>query len=156
MYFEKTRDGQAREDAFRSLNYATYFEESDGKINCCGLQLGHTYWFEDGYADAGRSFLWAMGAVPDFAPAGQDHILRSSSVVQKVKYGTHSIDFHTFDRSGTSVLRLSFKPTRITSGTTALTEKKELNDDGYTLRPLSVGDYEVHLRYSGSNDVRVQ
>ena len=37
MYFEKTRDGQAREDAFRSLNYATYFAQSDGKIHCCGL-----------------------------------------------------------------------------------------------------------------------
>ena len=33
MFFEKTRDGQAREDAFRSLNYATYFAGSDGKSN---------------------------------------------------------------------------------------------------------------------------
>jgi hypothetical protein len=156
MYFEKTRDGQAREDAFRSLNYATYFEESDGKINCCGLQLGHTYWFEDGYADAGRSFMWAMGAVPDFAPVGQNHLLRSSSVVQNVKYESHSVEFHTFDPRGKVVMRLSFKPTHITAGNTTLVEKQELNEDGYTIRALESGDYEVRLRYSSSNDVRVQ
>ena len=32
MYFERTGDGQAREDAFRSLNYATYFAESMAKF----------------------------------------------------------------------------------------------------------------------------
>jgi hypothetical protein len=83
MYFEKTRDGQAREDAFRSLNYATYFAVADGRIACCGvLQGGWGLWFEDGYGDAGRSFLWALGAIPAFAPVGQDHLLRSSSIVQ--------------------------------------------------------------------------
>ena len=37
LFFEKTRDGQAREDAFRSLNYATYFAGADGRIACCGV-----------------------------------------------------------------------------------------------------------------------
>jgi hypothetical protein len=156
MYFEKTRDGQALEDAFRSLNYATYFVESDGKINCCGLGFGNPYWFEDGYADAGRSFMWAMGAVPDFAPVGQDHILRSSSIVQMVKYEKHSVVFRTFDNGGTSVLRLSFKPARITAGSTSLVEQKELKQDGYTIRVLTGGDYEIRVRYSGSKDVRIQ
>ena len=87
MYFEKTRDGQAREDAFRSLNYATYFAESDGKIHCCGFATENSLWFEDGYGDAGRNFIWAMGAVPEFAPIGQNHLLRSTSVIQKVTYG---------------------------------------------------------------------
>jgi len=27
----RARDGQAREDAFRSLNYSTYFAASDGR-----------------------------------------------------------------------------------------------------------------------------
>src|SRR5581483_1667404 len=37
MYYERTGDGQAREDAFRSLNYETYFADDEGRIACCGL-----------------------------------------------------------------------------------------------------------------------
>jgi hypothetical protein len=155
MYYQKTHDGQAREDAFRSLNYATYFVEPSGKINCCGARIIPSYWFEDGYADAGRSFMWAMGAVPEFAPIGQDHLLRSSSVVQKVKYGNRSVEYQTFDKSATEVLRLSFKPEHIVAGNTYLTEGSDLNQDGYTLQPLPEGDYELRVRHTGSNEIRV-
>ena len=34
MFSKKTGDGQAFEDAFRSLNYATYFQRSNGAISC--------------------------------------------------------------------------------------------------------------------------
>jgi hypothetical protein len=155
MYYEKTHDGQAREDAYRSLNYATYFVESSGKINCCGASVENGYWFEDGYADAGRSFSWAMGAVPEFAPIGQDHLLRSTSVVQKVKYGHQSVEYQTFDKSATEVFRLSFKPAHIAAGSTPLAERSDLTQDGYTIRPLSEGDYELRVRHNGSNEVRV-
>jgi hypothetical protein len=155
MYYEKTHDGRAREDAFRSLNYATYFLESTGKINCCGARVLPSYWFEDGYADAGRSFTWAMGAVPEFAPIGQDHLLRSSSIVRKVKYGNRNIEYQTFDKSATEVLRLSFKPEHVAAGNTSLTERNDLTQDGYTIRPLSEGDYELRVRHSGSNEIHV-
>jgi hypothetical protein len=39
MYYEKTHDGRARENVLRSLNYATYFAESNLKVNCCGPVL---------------------------------------------------------------------------------------------------------------------
>ena len=86
-YYEKTGDAQAREDAFRSLSYATYFSDSEGKVSCCGLYFENAYWFDDGYGDYIRNFLWAMGAIPEFAPRGQDHLLRSTSVVTNVQYG---------------------------------------------------------------------
>jgi hypothetical protein len=76
MFYEKTGDGQAFEDAFRSLNYATYFQRSEGAISCCGLDFDE-YWFEDGHSDARRSFVWALGAVLEFAPVGQNHLRRS-------------------------------------------------------------------------------
>jgi hypothetical protein len=138
MYFEKTHDLQAREDAFRSLNYATYFAESDGKINCCGTDLPHSegdthmdeYWFEDGYSDAGRSFIWALGAVPDFAPIGQNHLLRSSSVVQKVNYYHDRIDYRIFSDRSVEVLRVTFKPARMTGTGTPLLEQPGLDGRG--------------------------
>jgi hypothetical protein len=157
MYYEKTHDGAARENAFRSLNYATYFAASDGKIAGTGFSgLANPYWFEDGYADAGRSFTWAMGALPDFAPVGQDHLLRSSTVVQKITYGPRTIEYRTFDKEGTEVLRLSFKPVRIVSGGTALTERGDLKQEGYTMRPLPGGDYVIRINHTSSNQLIVR
>jgi hypothetical protein len=155
MYYEKTLDGQAREDAFRSLNYATYFAQSDGKISCCGGDDG-PFWYEDGYGDAGRSFMWALGAVPEFAPVGQDHLLHSSSIVRKVKYANRSIDYQTFDTSGTEVLRLSFSPVHLTAGGAPLSEQADLKSDGYTIKKFSNGDYEVRLRHLRSNQISIK
>ncbi len=158
MYFEKTHDGQAREDAFRSLNYATYFAQSDGKIQCCGVGHSHdstNFWFEDGYGDAGRSFTWAMGAVPEFAPIGENHLLRSTSIVNKVAYRKGSIEYQTFDKVGTEVLRVNFRPVCVMAGDSRLSEHDDLKDDGYSLRELPGGDYEVQLRHVQSNELSV-
>jgi hypothetical protein len=158
LYFEKTGDAQAREHAFRSLNYATYFAASDGKISCCGDNgngdLG--YWFEDGYGDAGRSFIWAMGAVPEFAPMGQNHLLRSTSVVQNVAYGRDTIQYRTFDKAGTEVLRVTFKPRSVVAGEQRLTQRTSTIDEGYMTRPLPGGDYEIRIRHAQSNQIRLQ
>lgn len=156
MYYEKTGDGTARENAFRSLNYATYFAKSDGEIACCGEGTGGMFWFEDGHADAGRSFMWALGAMPEFAPIGQDHLLRSSSVIQKVQYGNRSVEYRTFAKSGTEVFRLSFKPVHVMAGGAALTEREDLKEDGYTIQTLSHGDYEVRLRHLQANQISIK
>ena len=84
MYSARTGDLQARRDAFNSLNYAIYFAASDGKISCCGEGYGDPYWFDDGYADYIRNFMWAMGTLPQWAPVGENHPLHSTSVVQAV------------------------------------------------------------------------
>jgi hypothetical protein len=155
MYYEKSRDGQAREDAFRSLNYATYFASSDGKIACCGLDYADSYWFDDGYGDTVRNYMWAIGAIPEFAPKGETHLLRSSSVVQNVTYADRSIRYHTFDSSATEVLRLAYKPSRITAGKSSLNERNDLDADGYTVESLKEGGYVVRVRHTSSNDVEV-
>jgi hypothetical protein len=88
-------------DAFRSLSYSTYFAADDGRIACCGLDYdastnnASTYWFDDGYGDYLRNIMWALGAIPTLAPQHQDHLLRSSSVVQTVQYGKRSIQYRT-------------------------------------------------------------
>jgi hypothetical protein len=155
MFAERSGDGQAREDAFRSLNYAAYFAGSDGRISCCGVDYRNPYWFSDGYGDYLRHFNWAMGALPELAPAGQDHLLRSSSVVQKVTYTPGRVAYHTFDRTGTEVLRLSFKPARISSGGVALSQREDLRAPGYTAAPLAGGDFVVRIRRQDSSDIVV-
>ena len=155
MYYEKTGDAQAREDAFRSLNYSTYFCDNDGKIACCGLDYADSYWFDDGYGDNIRHYLWAMGAIPEFAPLGQNHLLRSSSVVRKVKYEDRSITYQTFDPEATEVLRLNRAPARVEAGGRRLPHADVLKPDSYTVRKLPAGGVAVQLRHKTAHDVKV-
>ena len=155
LYYASAHDGQAREHAFRALNYATYFVESDGKINAAGGDFGQ-YWFEDGYGDAGRHFMWAMGAVPDFAPIGEDHLLHSTSVVQRVTYGKEGVAYQTFDKSASEVLRLTYKPSRIESDSNLLSQQQVLGDNSFTVKALPSGDYEVHVRHVGSTRISIR
>src|SRR5439155_26638542 len=113
LYAERTGDATAAERAFRALNYATYFSSADGRVACCGTDFPNPYWFDDGYADYSRNFSWAMGALPELAPRGEDHLLRSSSVVQQVAYARRSLSYATFHADGTEVLRLRFQPTSV-------------------------------------------
>ncbi len=155
MYYEKTGDAQAREDAFRSLNYATYFADDQGMIAWCGLDSANSYWFDDGYSDYIRSFLWAMGAIPEFAPQGQNHLLRSSSVVRKVQYGTNAISYETFDPDATEVLRLNQAPAHVNAGGNELVRMDVLKAGGYTIRNLPGGGVAVRVEHAGARDVTV-
>ena len=154
MHYARTNDGQSLENGFRSLNYATYFAQEDGRIDASAADFGE-YWFEDGYSDAGRSFGWALGAVPAFAPVGQDHLLHSSSIVQKVSYGSKTVEYQTFDDHSTEVLRLSFKPSQVVAAGRALAERNDLSSDGYTVKNLSPSDFEVRVHHSDSKNVRI-
>ena len=156
MYYEKTGDAQARENAFRSLNYATYFALSDGRISCCGQGFGGQFWFSDGYSDYLRHFVWAMGAIPEFAPKGQDHILRSSSVVQKVTYGASNITYRTFDNASSEVLRLRFKPVSVTAGGTRLRERDDLTEEGFVLQPLPGEDYVLRVHHTSAGEISIR
>jgi hypothetical protein len=155
MYYEKTGDAQAREDAFRSLSYATYFADSDGKVACCGLDYADSYWFTDGYADYLRHFIWAMGAIPEFAPRGQDHLLRSTSVVTEVQYGKQSLSYKTFRPAASEVLRLTYLPKQIRVGDSAISKRDDLKEEGYTVTPLRDGDYIIRIRHIKSGAVRI-
>jgi hypothetical protein len=154
MYYEKTGDRQAREDAFRSLNYSTYFADDEGKIACCGLDYADSYWFDDGYGDHLRHYLWAMGAIPELAPLHQNHLLRSSSVVRSVKYKDNSILYQTFDADATEVFRLTRAPREVKSGSANLPLRTNLDQSGYTLRPLPDG-VVVNVRHVLPGEVQV-
>ena len=97
-----------------------------------------------------------MGAVPEFAPVGENHLLRSSSVVQEVKYSTHQIEYRTFDAEAEEVLRLSFKPSSVTAGGAALSPRENTRQAGYILQPLSGEDWVVRVRHINSGEIEVR
>ncbi len=156
LYYEKTGDLQAKKNALRSLNYATYFEASNGEVSCCGQSLGtFQYWFSDGYSDYLRSFTWSMAAIPSLAPVGQSHLLGSTSVVQRVAYGYHRVTYRTFDADATEVLRLAFRPGTITAGGRALHREATPNGSGYTLESVAGGGFAVRIHHISSGNVVV-
>ena len=81
--------------------------------------------------------MWALGAIPTLAPQHQDHLLRSSSVVQTVQYGKRSIQYRTFDSGATEVLRLTYKPTEVRAGGTSINLRTD--PEGTRLHRLGVG-----------------
>ncbi len=154
LFAARTGDAAAREDAFRSLNYATYFARSDGLVSCCGVRRTGEYWFSDGYGDYLRSFSWAMAALPELAPEGRDHLLGSTSVVQSVTYGRGRIAYRTFDSRSREVLRLSFQPARVLANGRSL--PRSAAGDGYDVGPLPGGDFEVYVRHQSSRRIEVE
>jgi hypothetical protein len=154
LYYQKTGDSQAEQEAFRSLNYATYFEDSAGAVSCCGQSFGTIqYWFSDGYSDYLRSFNWAMAAIPSLAPVDESHLLGSTSVVQHVAYRHDRITYRTFDADATETLRLAFRPGSITAGGSTLHRKASIRGAGYTLEPLPGGGYAVRIHHVSSANV---
>lgn len=113
------------------------------------------YWFSDGHSDCMRHFQWIMGAVPELAPVGVDHILRSSSVAHKVKYAARSVEYRTFDAAATEVLRLSFEPLRVTAGGAALNQRGDTRETGYTIQPLPGGAWIVRVRHVNSGEINL-
>ncbi len=67
----------AYEDAFRALNYSTYFATTDGTVSCCGSGYHNPNWFDDGYGDYVRHYLRAMASAPELAPRRQNQAATS-------------------------------------------------------------------------------
>ena len=108
LWHDKTGDAAALEKAFRSFNWASYMCDGRGVVRVGPVKT--SYWFSDGYGDYIRHFMVGLGAVPAWSAAGEDHLLRSSSVVTDVSYAPGEVRYRTFDDSGEERLRLSFVP----------------------------------------------
>jgi hypothetical protein len=124
LWHERTGDPVAREKAFRSFNWATYMCDARGVVRVGPTETSH--WFSDGYGDYIRHFMAGLGAIPEWAPPNEDHLLRSSSVVAEVAYEPANVRYRAFDDAGEEVLRLSFVP-------------KEVTADGAALGPAAAG-----------------
>jgi hypothetical protein len=87
-----------------------------------------------------------FGAVPEWAPPGQDHILYSRGVLKSVSYTTGRVGYTPTDSDGVENLRLTFAPQSVTIGGTAIAQRGNLLAEGYTVRDLGGGDWAVSVR----------
>lgn len=152
LYSELTGDPLYREWALRSFNWASYMVNEDGTVTV-GVDRPDYYnqcWFTDGYFDYVPHFLDGMASVPQMAPEHEDHMLRSSSVIQQIAYHPQEISYRTFSSNGRQRLRLTFRPSRILANGALLEQKQELKDDpGWVLGEIP---YVIDIQ-PGAEDV---
>lgn len=98
-------------EAFENFNWATYCTSKSGFVSVGPDWL--PAWFSDGYGDYIKHFIDGMAAIPEWAPAGENHLLSSTSIVQKINYDTKRIAYRTFLPASTEVLRLKSLPKQI-------------------------------------------
>ncbi len=103
LYCERSGDCASKEQAVRRLNWATYSVDADGKNRYPNDDI----WLTDGYGDYVRHYLRAMASFPELAPNDQDHLLRTSSVIQHVEYGPDKITYRKFDARSVERLKLA-------------------------------------------------
>ena len=149
---ELTSDAAARDKAFRSFNWATYMCRENGVVNDQPTVAHAGIWFSDGYGDYIRHFMAGVGSFPEWAPAGQSHILRSSSIVNHVEYGVNRIAYTTFDGGSTEVLRLAFEPIRVTAQGETLEKRSDLDSPGWTFDSTA---RVLRIRHARSKQIEV-
>jgi hypothetical protein len=150
LYYEKTGEEAFKDRAFRSFNWATYMAQEDGLVTAALAEDNFTY--ADGYADYIRHFLLGMGSVPEWVPPNETHLLRSTSVVQRISYGPAEVRYTTFDGDATEVLRLAFSPTRVTAGETALQQRSDLSQPGWV---FDAAKGVLRVRHQRARDVTI-
>ncbi|MCL6545385.1 MAG: hypothetical protein K6T61_09145, partial [Bryobacteraceae bacterium] len=113
LYCEKTGECADKDAAIRRLNWATYMVDVDGKNRYPRDDI----WLTDGYGDYVRHYLRAMAAAPELAPEDQNHLLRTSSVIQKISYGPREITYTKFDSRSTEKFKLgAWSPRSVKGG----------------------------------------
>jgi hypothetical protein len=102
LYCEKTGDNARRQQAIHRLNWATYSVNTDGSNRYPNDEI----WLTDGYGDYVRHYLRSMASLPELAPKDQNHLLRSSSVIQNIQYSPGKIAYTKFDSDSVEVIKV--------------------------------------------------
>ena len=112
LYCEKTGDCTLKEDAIHRLNWATYMVDTDGR----NRYPRDDNWLTDGYGDYVRHYLRSMASAPELAPENQNHLLRTSSVIQTIGYAADQIRYTKFDARSTEKFKLGAGTPRSVDG----------------------------------------
>jgi len=59
------------------------------------------------------------------------------------------------DKDATEVLRLAYRPARVTAGPRTLVERSDLAGEGYTVESLPGGDCVVRVRHVQSSELEI-
>lgn len=151
LWYERTGDPWYQDQAERFFNFATYMCQENGFVS-----VGPAWpsaWWSDGYGDYIRHFMEGLAAVPQWAPADQDHLLKSTSIVQSIFYSPKKVAYRTFDDDAADVLRMTAKPRSVAVGGALLKERRSLDEDGWVWRKLPKGGVLSMRRSAASVEI---
>ncbi|HWD19894.1 MAG TPA: malectin domain-containing carbohydrate-binding protein, partial [Verrucomicrobiae bacterium] len=157
-YGALAHDDWATEIGRRMMIMATYDSQENGvvKDGLFGDQVATGEWSNLAHPWPLCQVMEAMAWLPEsFAPNRENHIVRSTSVVQDVSYEKGRIAYRTFDAPAETeeALRLAFRPTSVLADNAPLGEVPHLENNGYALQPLSNGDCLVYVRHDGHTSI---
>ena len=153
LWYERTGDKWYKDQAQRFFNLATYMCQKDGYVSVGPKWPGA--WWSDGYGDYIRHFMEGIAAVPEWAPQNENHLLKSTSVIQSISYGKSEIHYQTFDDLSAETFRLVKKPKSIWVTDKPIQQYKHLDDDSWTWEKLDHGGV-LRIKHSSGNKIRIK
>jgi len=100
--------------------------------------------------------LNAISWMPEVLGASREnHLVRSTAVVNSIIYGKGNISYSTFDApvNTIAIFRLSFIPEKITAGSNTLHIREDLKSNGYTVNKLPNNDCIVKIRHDAAKKI---
>ena len=120
---------------------ATYDGHETGvsEDNIDGGFVVNNAWFKIAHPMALKHLLGTLAWLPaEFGAARENHIMRTTAVVNSVVYRRGSVHYSTYDAppGTTDVLRLAFVPERITADGQPLERLDDLSGNGFRVAEL--------------------
>jgi len=153
LWYAETGDPFYREQAGQFFNLATYMCDINGYVSVGPNWPGA--WWSDGYGDYIRHFMEGIAAIPEWAPGHENHLLKSSSVIQQIKYRATGIQYSTFHPTSREILRLIKKPTDIRVDHLPVPEGRKQNLSFWEWQDLETGGV-LTIYHSRGRNVRIQ
>ncbi|TKK65133.1 hypothetical protein FC093_20935 [Ilyomonas limi] len=144
-WYSVSGDEAYKEKAFRSLNWVTYCNDSVGKAFESPVSKDVHSWWSDCYGEGPRMFYHVFAAIPEWAPAHENHILYSENVLKDIRYSDKKVMYTALQKKGIDYVRLSFKPMVITLDGKKISPGSKAGSESYTLRELGNGDYALQV-----------
>jgi hypothetical protein len=155
-WYAISADVSYKEKAYRALNWVTYCNNSEGMAFESPVSKGISTWWSDCYGECPRMFYHVFAAIPEWAPAAENHILYSEGILKNVEYGNQKVVYTATKTNDTEYLRLAFKPSVITLNGNKIPLTKKLNKEGFTLRNLENGDFAVAIKRASAGKVIIE
>lgn len=154
-------DDRVLEIGRRMMIMATYDSHENGVVRdgLFGESVATQEWSNLAHPWPLCQVMEALAWTPElFGPKHENHIMRSTSVVNHVVYEKNKIEYSTFDapEKTIDIIRLSYRPTSITADAVPLPEIAGLNRNGYTVRPLPDADYLVSIHHDRATKIIIE
>lgn len=153
LWYERTGDEYYKDQAERFFNLATYMCQENGYVSVGPNWPGA--WWSDGYGDYIRHFMEGIAAIPQWAPADENHLLQSTSVIQKIHYTGSEIRYQTFDETSTETLRLIKKPHKVYVNEKLIPQNDQLVESSWSWTQFEKGGV-VRVRHVSGNKIEIE